>query len=235
VGPVYYTIIGIVKPRGNISFGGDPRTTAFIPVSTAQQLRGGGRVVDVIAISVPDNIKIKTIEDKVKNILRAKHLISPLDNNAVMILNIQEMFLMFNYLFIGIAALIWIVGMGTLFAGVVGISNIMLVTVKERTNEIGIKRALGAKPNVITRQIMLESLTLTFIAGFLGMFFGVLVLVLVEQVTQTSDGMFANPTISFAMAIAGTIIIILSGLIAGIIPAKNALRIKAIDALRDEK
>jgi putative ABC transport system permease protein len=235
VGPVYYTIIGIVKPRGNINFGGDPRTTAFIPVSTAQQLRGGGRVIDIIAISVPDNVKIKTIEDKVMDILRAKHLISPEDNNAVMVLNIQEMFLMFNYLFIGIATLIWIVGMGTLFAGVVGISNIMLVTVKERTNEIGIKRALGAKPKVITRQIMMESLALTFIAGFMGMFFGVLILVLIEQITQSSEGMFANPTISFTMAIAGTVIIILSGLIAGIIPARNALRIKAIDALRDEK
>jgi putative ABC transport system permease protein len=151
-----------------------------------------------------------------------------------MTMNIQEIFLMFNYLFIGIAVLIWIVGMGTLFAGIVGISNIMLVTVKERTNEIGIKRALGAKPKVITRQIMMESLLLTFIAGFLGMFFGILVLVLTEQATQSSDSMFSNPTISFTMAIAGTVILILSGLIAGIIPAKNALKIKAIDALRDE-
>jgi putative ABC transport system permease protein len=111
----------------------------------------------------------------------------------------------------------------------------MLVTVKERTNEIGIKRALGAKPKVITLQIMMESLTLTFIAGFMGMFFGILVLVLTEQITKTSEGMFTNPTISFTMAIAGTVIIVLSGLIAGIIPAKNAMRIKAIDALRDEK
>jgi putative ABC transport system permease protein len=151
-----------------------------------------------------------------------------------MTMNIQDVFLMFRYLFLGIATLIWIVGMGTLIAGVVGISNIMLVTVKERTNEIGIKRALGAKPKVITRQIMMESLLLTFIAGFLGMFFGILVLVITEKATETSEGMFTNPTISFTMAIVGTIILIISGLIAGIIPAKNALRIKAIDALRDE-
>jgi len=234
VGSVYYTIIGIVKPRGNINFGGDSGTTVYIPSTTAQQLGGRGKAVDIISISVPDNVKIKNIEEKVKDLLRVKHLISPLDNNAVMTVNIQDTFLMFNYLFIGIAALIWIVGMGTLFAGVVGISNIMLVTVKERTNEIGIKRALGAKPKVITRQIMMESMLLTFIAGFIGMFFGILILVLTEQATQSSDGMFANPTISFTMAIVGTVIIILSGLIAGIIPAKNALRIKAIDALRDE-
>jgi len=233
VGAVYFTVVGIAKPRGNISLGGDPKTTAFIPSSTAQQLAGRGKAIDFISIVVGDKVKIKTIEKKVTDILRTKHLISPLDNNAVMTFNIQDTFLMFNYLFIGIAALIWIVGMGTLFAGVVGISNIMLVTVKERTNEIGIKRALGAKPGVIIRQIMMESMALTFIAGFLGMFFGILVLVLIEQATQ-SAGMFANPTISFTMAIVGTVILILSGLIAGIIPAKNALRIKAIDALRDE-
>ena len=234
IGPVYFTIVGIVKPVGNINFGsGSKGTTAYIPASTAQQLTGRN-TIDLLAIVVPDNIKIKSIEEKIKDVLRAKHLISPLDNNAVMTMNIQDMFLMFNYLFLGIATLIWIVGMGTLLAGVVGISNIMLVTVKERTNEIGIKRALGAKPKVITRQIMMESLLLTFIAGFLGMFFGILVLVLTEKATENSEGMFANPTISFTMAIAGTIILIVSGLIAGIIPAKNALKIKAIDALRDE-
>ena len=233
VGSVYYSVIGVVKPSGNINFGGgEAGTMVYVPSSTAQQLLGSN-TVDIIAIVVPDNIKIKTIEERVKEALRAKHLISPLDNNAVMTMNIQDVFLVFQYLFIGIAALIWIVGMGTLFAGVVGISNIMLVTVKERTNEIGIKRALGAKPKVITRQIMMESLLLTFIAGFLGMFFGILVLVLLEQTTQEAK-MFSNPTISFAMAIAGTIILVLSGLIAGVIPAKNALRIKAIDALRDE-
>jgi putative ABC transport system permease protein len=233
VGAVYYKIIGIVKPRGNINFGGDPGTTVYIPSSTAQQIGGRGKTIDILAISVPENVKIKKIEEQVKNILRTKHLISPLDNNAVMTMNIQDVFLMFNYLFIGIAALTWIVGMGTLFAGVVGISNIMLVTVKERTNEIGIKRALGAKPKVITRQIMMESILLTFIAGFFGMFFGILLLALIEQGTQSSDRMF-NPTISFTMAIIGTIILVVSGLIAGIIPAKNALKIKAIDALRDE-
>ena len=233
IGSVYFSIIGIVKPQGNINFGGgEAGTMVYVPSSTAQQLLGSNSV-DVIAIVVPDHVKIKTIEEKVKDILRTKHLISPLDNNAVMTVNIQDLFLIFKYLFMGIAALIWIVGMGTLFAGVVGISNIMLVTVKERTNEIGIKRALGAKPKVITRQIMMESLLLTFIAGFLGMFFGILVLVLMEQFTQSTK-MFSNPTISFTMAITGTIILVLSGLIAGIIPAKNATKIKAIDALREK-
>ena len=143
------------------------------------------------------------------------------------------MFLMFKYLFLGIKILIWIVGMGTLLAGVIGISNIMLVSVKERTNEIGIKRALGAKPSVITNQIVWESLMLTFISGFAGMFFGILVLVVTETFVKDAE-MFSNPTISFTMAIISAIIIVLSGLVAGIIPAKSAIKIKAIDALRDE-
>jgi putative ABC transport system permease protein len=123
--------------------------------------------------------------------------------------------------------------MGTLLAGVIGISNIMLVSVKERTNEIGIKRALGAKPNVITNQIVWESLVLTFISGFAGMFFGILVLVITETLLKDAE-MFSNPTISFTMAVVSAVIIILSGLTAGIIPAKSAIKIKAIDALRDE-
>jgi putative ABC transport system permease protein len=109
----------------------------------------------------------------------------------------------------------------------------MLVSVKERTNEIGIKRALGAKPSVITNQIVWESLMLTFIAGFAGMFFGILVLVVTETLVKDAE-MFSNPTISFTMAVVSAVIIVLSGLLAGIIPAKSAIKIKAIDALRDE-
>ena len=114
--------------------------------------------------------------------------------------NIQEMFLMFKYLFLGIQILTWIVGMGTLLAGVVGISNIMLVSIRERTNEIGIRRALGARPKTILSQIMSESLLLTFVAGYSGFFLGVLLLTAVEKVTQMNDdgmSMFANPQISF--------------------------------------
>ena len=170
---------------------------------------------------------------KVSEILKLKHRIAPEDQKAVNTFNLQDMFLMFKYLFLGIKILIWIVGMGTLLAGVIGISNIMLVSVKERTNEIGIKRALGAKPSVITNQIVWESLMLTFIAGFAGMFFGILVLVVTETLVKDAE-MFSNPTISFTMAIVSAVIIVLSGLLAGIIPAKSAIKIKAIDALRDE-
>ena len=123
--------------------------------------------------------------------------------------------------------------MGTLLAGVVGVSNIMLVSIRERTQEIGIKRALGAKPRVILLQIMSESVVLTFIAGFVGLFMGVLLLFGIDKVIGTKE-MFADPFISFTLAVIASLIILISGAIAGIIPARSALKVKAIDALRDE-
>lgn len=220
-----------------MNIGGDANTSVFIPLSTMQQVNNAGNDIHMIGIAAYDDVNIKNIEQRVKDLLKAKHNIAPTDDAAVNAFNIQEMFLMFKYLFLGIQILTWIVGMGTLLAGVVGISNIMLVSIRERTNEIGIRRALGARPKTILSQIMSESLLLTFVAGYSGFFLGVLLLTAVEKVTQMNDdgmSMFANPQISFGMGITALLILIVSGLIAGIIPAKSALRIKAIDALRDE-
>ena len=133
--------------------------------------------------------------------------------------------------------MIWIVGLGTLLAGVVGVSNIMLVTVRERTQEIGVRRALGASPFTILKQIMSESLVLTFLAGIFGIVLGVGVLAVVSQImaANPSENMpLSNPQISFGIAIAALLVIIVAGLFAGWLPSKRALQIKAIDALRDE-
>lgn len=230
---IYYDIVGVVKPSGNVNMGGDGGSTIAIPTTTAQQLYGRGNSLDMLAIEVGPNTKIQKIEKKVESILKVKYKIAPDDEKAVGSFNIQEVFLMFHYLFVGINILIWIVGIGTLLAGVIGISNIMLVSVKERTHEIGIKRALGAKPKSITTQIMLESLTLTFIAGFVGLFIGLLVLVGMESVIPPSEG-FANPTISFTMTLITILVIIIAGLLSGILPAMNSIKIKPIDAIRDE-
>ncbi|MDD2622982.1 MAG: ABC transporter permease [Bacteroidales bacterium] len=237
VNGLYYIVIGVVNGSENMNIGGDANTSVFIPLSTMQQVNNAGNDIHMIGIAAYDDVNIKNIEQRVKDLLKAKHNIAPTDDAAVNAFNIQEMFLMFKYLFLGIQILTWIVGMGTLLAGVVGISNIMLVSIRERTNEIGIRRALGARPKTILSQIMSESLLLTFVAGYSGFFLGVLLLTAVEKVTQMNDdgmSMFANPQISFGMGITALLILIVSGLIAGIIPAKSALRIKAIDALRDE-
>lgn len=230
---VFFTIVGVVNPGENVNIGGDANESVFIPSTSFQQLYNYGNYIDALMVVAHDKADINQVESEIKSILKVKHYIAPEDNIAVMSFNIQEIFTMFNYLFIGLNILIWIVGMGTMLAGVVGVSNIMMVTVKERTQEIGIKRAIGAKPLTILTQIISESTVLTFIAGFFGLFFGVLILVLVDQLVSDVDAFF-NPYISFNMAIVAAIIITVSGAIAGVIPARNALKIKAIDALRDE-
>ena len=142
---------------------------------------------------------------------------------------------MFKGLFIGIHILIWIVGLGTLMSGIIGVSNIMLVTVKERTREIGVRRALGAQPSTIIRQVMCESLMLTLAAGIPGIIVGFWGLHLVSSQLATEEGsLFDNPHVPFVAAISALLILVLGGLIAGWIPAKRALSIKAIEALREE-
>lgn len=234
---LYFTVVGVVLGSENMRIGGDVNNSVFVPLSTMQQIMNEGNNVHLISIAAYDNVNIKDIEKEVETLIKAKHSIAPEDEAALNMFNIQQFFLIFKNLFLGIRLLTWIVGMGTLLAGAVGISNIMLVSIRERTNEIGIRRALGAKPKIILRQIMNESLLLTFIAGYSGFFFGVLLLSGIDKLTQMSSddvSMFVNPQISFFMGVTAIIIILLSGLLAGIIPARSALRIKAIDALRDE-
>jgi putative ABC transport system permease protein len=143
----------------------------------------------------------------------------------------------FDKLFAGIRGLIWIVGIGTLFAGVVGVSNIMLIVVKERTKEIGIQRALGATPLNVILQIVLETVFLTSIAGYMGLVLGVGIIEGINYMLVSSGAdteMFRNPEIDFRMAMTSLGILILSGALAGLIPARRAVNIKPIEALRDE-
>jgi putative ABC transport system permease protein len=174
------------------------------------------------------------IEDKIHAVLQAKHNISPEDKKAVGGFNIEDEFNMFLYLGIGIASMIWIVGLGTLFAGAIGVSNIMLVTVRERTKEIGIRRALGATPRNIIQQILSESIVLTLIAGVAGLMFGVGLLALVGMALSHGDQFFKDPQISFSIAIASLFILLIIGTLAGFIPANRAMNIKPIEAIREE-
>lgn len=229
-----YIVVGVVNPTGKISMGSEGVSTVYIPSTTLQQVYNYGNDIDIIMLTAYPHVDINDIERKVSNLMKERHMIAPEDETAVMTMNLQQIFLAFRYLFLGIDILIWIVGMGTLLAGVVGVSNIMLVSIKERTREIGIKRALGAKPSVIIIQIMSESMLLTFIAGFFGLFFGVILSVLLDSTLGNSSEMFSNPYISFSMAIIASAIILVSGALAGIIPARNALKVKPIDAIREE-
>ena len=155
----------------------------------------------------------------------------------MLVINLAAQFRMFDMLFGGIDALVWLVGLGTLLAGVIGISNIMMVTVKERTREIGVRRAIGAKPWNIVSQVMSESLVLTALAGLLGLSFGVFLLDLVDRILSAQPGdspAILHPGVHIGTAVAATIVLLVCGMLAGLIPAWRAMQIKAIDAIRDE-
>ena len=237
VNGLYYQVVGVAHPVSeNISMGSHPPRTIYIPFTTMQQTTNRGDNFWEVGCTAKPGFPASMVEEEVKRILMENHEISPTDLKAVGSMNIEKEFQTFTNLFTGIGVLIWLVGMGALFSGVIGISNIMLVTVRERMREIGVRRAIGAKPISIISQIISESFVLTAIAGMAGFLFGVLILAIMEQgMSGGGDGdMVIIPMISFNLAITAMIILIVSGVLAGIMPAMKALRVKAIDAIRDE-
>lgn len=235
---IYYQVVGVIKPYSdNVNISGNNNETVLLPLNTMQRAYNLGDKLDFIIFSAAKGQKISTLQNDVRALLCELHCISPTDNEAILMIDFEQIFKVFETLFTGIAVLIWIVGIGTLMSGVVGVSNIMLVTIKERTREIGIRRALGAKPSLIIKQILEESLLLTVIAGIVGLMIGVAIMAVVANFVDISSEdavMFVEPNISFVTAISATVIIVLSGLLAGILPAKRAIQIKAIDAIREE-
>ncbi len=234
VNGIYFQVIGVARGTSNVSIGGRADETVVLPFTTMQQAFNQGHVIHLLAATAKPGVDVKIIQDKITEVLKQQHQISPDDKEAVFSMNIEEQFKMFNYLGIGIAALIWIVGIGTLLAGAIGVSNIMLVTVRERTKEIGIRRALGATPNNIIGQIMSETVVLTVLAGIGGIVLGVGLLSAVGVALSQGDQFFKDPQISFTMAIGSLIILIVVGMLAGLIPAQRAMMIKPVEAIAEE-
>ena len=235
---INFQIIGVTEPavRG-VNINGRDDEVIAIPYTVMQQIQNSGTVVHLIGVVANENVGMSVLEPQVETLLKARHNVSPTDEFALESINVEKIFRQFEMLFTGIALLIWIVGLGTLLAGVVGVSNIIMVTVRERTKEIGIRRAIGAKPVAIIFQIIKESTLLTVVAGFLGLAFGVFILDLADKLfiqNMTGDVFFKNPQIDFSVALLAAAIIVLCGVIAGILPARRALQIMAIDAIREE-
>lgn len=230
---VYFQVVGLHVPKASAMRDDGQASTIYIPFSTFQKAFNSMNIVHWFSISAKPGVKVSDIEERAKKEMAKRHKVSPDDPLAFGGFNMQEMYDKMNMLFIAIAALSWFVGTLTLIAGVIGISNIMLVIVKERTKEIGIRRSIGARPGNITVQIMLEALTLTFVAGYFGLVGGIGVLQLINSI-QIDSGFFTNPEVDLNVALTALVILIISGLIAGYIPAKRALSIKPVDALRAE-
>lgn len=234
VNGIYFQVIGVARSTSGVSIGGQTAETVILPFSTMQQAFNQGNIIHFLAATAKEGVPVKVIQDKILEILKQQHQIAPEDKEAVFNMNIEEQFKMFNYLGIGIAALIWIVGLGTIFAGAIGVSNIMLVTVRERTKEIGIRRALGATPRDIIGQILSESIVLTVLAGITGIVVGVGLLRATGIVLSQGDQFFKDPQISFGMAVASLLILLVIGTFAGYIPAQRAMMIKPVEAIGEE-
>lgn len=231
---IYFQVVGVTRSTSNVNIGGRSTETVILPFTTMQQAFNMGTDVHFLAVTAQPGVKVSVVEDKVKMALKNAHSIAPDDKTAVGGMNIEDQFTMFLYLGIGISALIWIVGLGTLIAGAVGVSNIMLVTVKERTKEIGIRRALGATPRNIISQILSESVVLTLLAGIAGLVFGVGLLAAAGKALEYSDSFFKDPQISFTVGIGALVILLFIGTLAGFIPANRAMKVKPIEAIREE-
>jgi putative ABC transport system permease protein len=234
VNGIYFQVIGVARSTSGVSIGGQTTETVILPFSTMQQAFNQGNIIHFLAATAKKGVPVRVIQDKILEVLKQQHQIAPEDKEAVFNMNIEEQFKMFNYLGIGIAALIWIVGLGTIFAGAIGVSNIMLVTVRERTKEIGIRRALGATPRDIIGQILSESIVLTGIAGITGIVVGVGLLRATGIVLSQGDQFFKDPQISFGMAVVSLLILLVIGTFAGYIPAQRAMMIKPVEAIGEE-
>lgn len=231
---VYFSVVGVNYSDGNMNVNGNDQQAVFLPLSLVQQIYNRGHSVDIICVTGKPGVVMSDITDKIRHVIAKAHDVAPDDEKGVMVFNTEMMFSMVDNMFRGINMLIWLVGIGTLLAGAIGVSNIMMVTVRERTVEIGIRRAIGATPRNILSQIIQESILLTSIAGMSGILFVVLVLQGFEMANTTDGVAAAHFQISFWTAIGAVVLLSVLGVLAGLAPALRAMSIKPVDAMRDE-
>jgi len=231
----YYTVIGVDwKDSGGISINGRASDAVTIPINQARKAYNLGNTVHLMCFTAKEGVTMSDITPRVREIISRQHYIAPDDEQAMFLLNTQLIFGIVDNLFKGINFLIWLIGLGTLLAGVIGVSNIMMVSVKERTTEIGIRRAIGATPRQILGQIISESIVLTLVAGMVGIVFSVVILAGVE-LAMTTDGVLKAPfQVPFGTAVLAALLLTVLGVLAGLMPALRAMQIKPVDAMRDE-
>ena len=235
VDSTYYEVIGVdYNTNGGINFNGRAEEKITMPLTLMQVTYNRGDQVDLIAATGREGVVMSRITDRIRETIARAHYLDPTDEQGAMVFNTEILFQMLDNLFKGVNFLIWLVGLGTLLAGAIGVSNIMMVTVRERTTEIGIRRAIGATPKMILSQIISESIVLTLVAGMSGILFGVMILQMLEM-GNTEDGIVtAHFQVGFWTAIFAAIVVSAMGVLAGLAPAARAMSIKPIDAMRDE-
>lgn len=242
-GRSHYLVVGVVTEYSrNINIGVYPSRSILVPLSVLDISEGFNGQFHTILAGIDTEANNEAVIKRIKQVLQHRHQVSADDDVAFESFDISEVFQLFEGINLGINILVWIVGIGTLLTGIVGISNILMVTVRERTQEIGVRRALGARPRDIMLQLLMEALSLTLIAGLSGLTLGVSIMALLSQATggdsataSSGDGLpFSRPEVSFEIAMIALVIIILSGLLASILPARKAVEVRAIEAIREE-
>ncbi|MDG5799299.1 ABC transporter permease [Marinilabiliaceae bacterium ANBcel2] len=238
VGGIPYKVVGVFRDVMQR----DERKS-FMPITTGQKVFGQGNRIQNFAITTASESleENRAIEKEVRHLLARRHRFSQTDQGAIFIWNTLENFRQVLGVFTGIRIFIWIIGIMTIIAGIVGVSNIMIILVKERTKEIGIRKSIGASPWSVIKLVMSESLLITALSGFFGLLAGMGVLHFANMILQSIaagnpdiNSYFHNPSADFQVAVTATFVLVISGLIAGFIPAKKAAAIKPIEALHDE-
>ena len=232
---MYFKVIGIHKfvDEGGGSFADDG--DIHVPFSTFKKLYNTGDIVGFLLIAGFDDVDILKVERQVKNLLKKIHNVHPDDERAIGAFNLGALFTRIKNFANGMSFISLVIGVATIIAGVIGIGNILLISVKERTKEIGIRRAIGASPNHIRKQIILESVFLTVVAGIIGIILGAFVLYVINIATQNLEDIpFTNATVPLYYIFVALLMMIGLGTLIGFVPAEKAISIRPIDALRDE-
>jgi putative ABC transport system permease protein len=234
VNGIIFRVVGIFYDKGNQ---GRMSERVYMPVSAFKKTFGGGTYIDLITVRPKEGVDGVALEGKILNLLKERHHIAPSDNRAIFVINYASITRDIKETFSGLNLFIWLVGIGTLLAGIVGVSNIMIITVRERTREIGIRKALGAKPTNIVCSLLFESILVTSVAGYAGLVMGVVLLESVANILEKLNiqlPYFQKPEIDLHVAISALVVLVIAGALAGLMPALRAARIMPIEAMRAE-
>ncbi|GAA4426067.1 ABC transporter permease [Pontibacter saemangeumensis] len=233
----YFQVVGTFEPVGKGEDVMEDAKVIYIPHTTLQQTYNEVNKVGFMALIPKPGVPAAVIEDKVKTLLMQRHQVAPEDLKAFGSANVEKEFQDVQGLFTGIAGFSWLVSIGTIIAGIIGVGNIMLIVVKERTKEIGVRKALGATPWSIISLIIQESIVITGFAGYMGLLTGTGIIALIEYLMRRFDvqaGFFGIPEVNLGIAVTATVLLVFTGALAGLIPATKAARVNPVVALRDE-
>jgi putative ABC transport system permease protein len=234
---VEFRVVGIFGPIQIKPWTESDLEAVVIPLTCMYRTFGTGERVDYFACSADPRIRVSAVEPKVKALLKERHIIAPDDPRGIGSFNLEEEYQSIITVFTGIKSFLWFVGIGTLLAGIVGVGNIMLITVKERTKEIGIRKALGATPGSIIGMVLTESILITAISGYLGLIAGTFLIGGVNYIMLSNNievENFYNPEVNLSVGLGAILLLITAGFIAGLIPARHAARVNPVIALKDE-